>query len=334
MNVAPGLFLAICLKAVTSSGEAVSVSNYCGLYCVKAVAALNGIRIEMDQLIRPEHFERGMTTSGQLVDCLRLTGIDSTARTGLTMSRLLQSERPMILHVRTGGYRAKFRHWVTYLGKTKSGAIRIFDPPMSTIELHPSELQAIWDGSGVVLSPTSAGNSWSIPFPEFGITVLFILACQWFLRKRHPVFSIAISGLIGIAVYSSICPWAIRHDRQQAVRRVQSFYYPLIVPEVGLERIRQVHSDDSAVIVDARPFSSFVRGHIPGAINLPINTSWGVRRQFVEAIDRSKAVIVYCQSDRCPWADTIASDFKIAGHRDVTIYRGGMNDWNEASEHD
>ena len=50
----------------------------------------------------------------------------------------------------------------------------------------------------------------------------------------------------------------------------------------------------NVVLVDVRPADEYRQGHIPGAINIPLNDI----RQASAALDPTKEYIVYCQTGR------------------------------------
>ena len=47
----------------------------------------------------------------------------------------------------------------------------------------------------------------------------------------------------------------------------------------------------------------------------------------IASIDKSKDLVVYCQSSRCRWADSIANQIAFRTGKRVEIYRGGVEEW-------
>ena len=60
--------------------------------------------------------------------------------------------------------------------------------------------------------------------------------------------------------------------------------------------------DPTALLVDARVRADFEYAHIDKAISLPMSTSFHEFRKFTESVDRSRPIVVYCQSVNCQWA--------------------------------
>ena len=72
----------------------------------------------------------------------------------------------------------------------------------------------------------------------------------------------------------------------------------------------------------------FQSGHLPGAINLPLEG-------FAEAAQRAlpnKAadVVVYCASSTCQNSDIAARKLQSLGYSNVRLFRGGKAAWKDA----
>lgn len=59
----------------------------------------------------------------------------------------------------------------------------------------------------------------------------------------------------------------------------------------GLEQVFNEYSEYT--IIDVRTFPEYNGGHIEGAINIPVD---GINSDTIKNIDKSDAIIVYCQS--------------------------------------
>lgn len=67
---------------------------------------------------------------------------------------------------------------------------------------------------------------------------------------------------------------------------------PTAVKRVGIEEYEKLRTNANAVVLDVRSAAEFEKGHIPGAINIDINST-----KFPEAIgalDKSKTYLVNC----------------------------------------
>jgi rhodanese-related sulfurtransferase len=59
---------------------------------------------------------------------------------------------------------------------------------------------------------------------------------------------------------------------------------------IGIERLREL-IEEGAQLVEVLPEQEFEEEHLPGAINLPLKK---LNRESVGALDRGRAVVVYC----------------------------------------
>ena len=63
-----------------------------------------------------------------------------------------------------------------------------------------------------------------------------------------------------------------------------------MVEQITYPRLREL-LDAGAQLVEVLPEEEFVEEHLPGAINLPLKQ---LDAESVAALDRAKAVVVYC----------------------------------------
>jgi rhodanese-related sulfurtransferase len=82
------------------------------------------------------------------------------------------------------------------------------------------------------------------------------------------------------------------------------------------------------VILEALPENHYLKGHLPGALNLPHDH---VReRAPALAPDRSAAIVTYCASATCRNSHIAAETLRGMGYTDVSVYAEGKQDWIEA----
>lgn len=80
-----------------------------------------------------------------------------------------------------------------------------------------------------------------------------------------------------------------------------------------------------AVFVDARSAVHFRRGHIPGAINIPINRI--VMHLKDLPTDKETPLITYCGSITCPNAYQLMNVLLGHGYQDVRFFPSGFRGW-------
>jgi rhodanese-related sulfurtransferase len=103
-------------------------------------------------------------------------------------------------------------------------------------------------------------------------------------------------------------------------------------PEAGpakitLDQLRQHVDEKSAVIVDARKPEQYQTGHIPGAINLPATQPERPLPAQLQERAKFQPVIVYCQSETCPYAERVAERLQQEGVTPVQVFEGGWQKW-------
>jgi rhodanese-related sulfurtransferase len=87
-------------------------------------------------------------------------------------------------------------------------------------------------------------------------------------------------------------------------------------------------SGGDVAVVEALGRSYFDDGHIPGARNLPHDSS----DVTIAAVlpDRSRTVVVYCSNLACQNSTILSRRLEQLGYTDVREYDAGKQDWIEA----
>jgi rhodanese-related sulfurtransferase len=94
--------------------------------------------------------------------------------------------------------------------------------------------------------------------------------------------------------------------------------------EVG-ELQRRLAAGDAVVLVDVRQSEEFTAppGHLPGAINVPLAD---LPSQTEDLAARRQPSVVVCKTDRR--SARAATELRAAGLSDVTVLRGGTDEWH------
>ena len=93
---------------------------------------------------------------------------------------------------------------------------------------------------------------------------------------------------------------------------------------LGTLQATRMINDQNAVIVDVRPNTEFVAGHLPNAKNIP---SDDIPKRLGE-LPAGKPVIVVCGSGNR--AGKAAAALRAAGRQDVFCLEGGVAGWQQA----
>ncbi|KAG7906175.1 hypothetical protein KL906_004628 [Ogataea polymorpha] len=109
-------------------------------------------------------------------------------------------------------------------------------------------------------------------------------------------------------------------------------------PVVDFSKVKELveKKDPDNVIVDVREPEEYAKGHIPGAVNIPVNSSPGALGlspdEFEQTFgfpkpDPSKTLLFYCLAGvRSSMAEELASTF---GYGKRLNYVGSFSDWTE-----
>jgi rhodanese-related sulfurtransferase len=81
------------------------------------------------------------------------------------------------------------------------------------------------------------------------------------------------------------------------------------------------------VLAEALDAPYFVKGHLPGAINMPLSQIGEVAAKSLP--DTSALVVVYCASSTCKNSDIAARKLEAMGYANVRVFGGGKADWTD-----
>lgn len=92
------------------------------------------------------------------------------------------------------------------------------------------------------------------------------------------------------------------------------------------ELVHKMHSGDPMVLVDVLTHEHFLRVHLPGAINIPVNL---LRDLAPLVLGKHDQIILYCANFQCHASPTAAKILMQLGYTDVLDFTGGILDWEE-----
>lgn len=90
------------------------------------------------------------------------------------------------------------------------------------------------------------------------------------------------------------------------------------------ELLKRARSKD-VVILDARPASEYVAGHIPGAISVPVDDL----QQRLRQLTKGKEYVAYCRGPYCVYADRAVKLLRTNGRRARRLLEG-FPEWRAA----
>ena len=312
---------------------------YCGMYCAYIILKNYDVPVDFEKFLDPKYISSwDGSTLEQLKLLLEDHGMHTQALESLSISSLRACRYPAILHVRVPTPGAPYAHWILFLGVEGDHAW-IIDPPREKQRLPLAELLAIWDGVALIASKEPFS---SLPLRLWTYTeqsLLFILilcvimmAYGWLPHTWWRTPLVITTSLVAITlVYHLGYEHSMLRNRA-AVATVQGNHFFPDIPTIGWEELQEFLHDENTVLIDARLACDYQLGHIPQAINLPINAGLVERRETLASLRPSQPVIVYCQSEQCRWGEVIAVDLHFRGFRRVYVYRGGYAEWQQRQQ--
>lgn len=341
------------LVPVPGAEAASSGRNYplCGLYCIYSIAKLEGREVDFRNLVKPEYLG---SSKGSSLDELKQAAEDLGFST-LSLSRLTPDDlggftSPAILHVKSGYDQKEYNHFMLYLG-IKNGRAEILNPPSELTRMPLADLAPLWDGNTLVVSSealtiqnvTAASRKRLVSYA--GLAVLGVASVHGFKRlisrslSRPLRLGLSVGQAAGLVLISVFFGLLVHYlygggyfAQPSAVAGIQQAYAGSFIPKVSPSKMRTIVTRNHAVIVDSRLQRDYEAGHIENAVSLPVNCSDAAYQQVVSGLSKDRAIVLYCQSAGCPFAERIALRLKEDGFTNLTILEGGWMEWQKMQE--
>lgn len=98
---------------------------------------------------------------------------------------------------------------------------------------------------------------------------------------------------------------------------------------IELEAVYAAFQNNSAILFDARSPEEYAKGHIAGAVNLPVHAFMD-SLTYLETLGMDTHIITYCDGEDCNASIDLAADIKMMGFSQVNFFFGGSLEWEEA----
>lgn len=321
---------------------------YCGLYCLYTIMVLADVNTDFRQLVKPEYL--GSKKGSSLTELKKASldnGLYAQVVMNLTMQELKASRYPIILHVKKDNARKEYDHYKLFLG-SKDDKAAIFDPPSPMGLLSFYELVPQWDGTGLIVStePIELGVVFASARKRFmiwsAIAVGFILVLRWVKMRWlkgagelawHKVLGLSVvqggafvvlALVVGMSYHFVTDAGFLAHaDATSSIQQANAVNF---IPKVSKEKVGKLLGGD-AVFIDARMARDYEAGHLEGSISIPVNAEDEHRREAMAGVTKDAEIVIYCQSSGCPYAGKVAAKLKTDGFSNISIFKGGWNEW-------
>ena len=106
--------------------------------------------------------------------------------------------------------------------------------------------------------------------------------------------------------------------------------FPGRQPDIdNINMAKLIHDSGNAVFVDARSKDSFAKGHIKGAVSLPVEEFSSLIDSFFNLYPVDKHLIIYCSQRLCEENRRLAQMLLEFGFKSVSIMTDGFPVWEE-----
>lgn len=94
------------------------------------------------------------------------------------------------------------------------------------------------------------------------------------------------------------------------------------------DELKQMIDDNAPIVIlDVLPEESFLKHHLPGAINIPLHSEHFEEMAERLISDKSATVIVYCKDHECQASPKACSRLAQMGYKNVSDYENGLAEW-------
>lgn len=92
----------------------------------------------------------------------------------------------------------------------------------------------------------------------------------------------------------------------------------------------KIHQHARFILVEALPAQYYDAGHLPGAINLPLDA---IENRSGDVLpDKDTEVVVYCSGPTCQNSHVAQRKLATMGYSNVRVFSGGKAEWSQAGE--
>ena len=142
---------------------------------------------------------------------------------------------------------------------------------------------------------------------------------------REVAAIVILSSILGLAVHFSLVRRFVRGEFKQGFLEPEEFPG---IRFIALQETEDLFGRGQAVFVDSRSWAEFKAGHIPGALNIPLEESQRGLSSKLLPYPPERTLVVYCQGGACQASIALAKLIHGLGFRDIRIFAGGWTEWN------
>ena len=149
---------------------------------------------------------------------------------------------------------------------------------------------------------------------------------RFLLIVKESTFIIVIASIIGVFINIQLIKKYVNYEFKSGFI---SFEGNLLPPEISIYEAEELFQKGETLFIDARPQGEFKKGHILGAINIPVNSINSPEDLKNIKIPKDKLLITYCEGGDCKSSYYLAYYLQKAGYEKVKVLSGGWPAWFE-----
>lgn len=321
---------------------------HCGLYCLYSILKLSGQDVDFRDLVKPEYYGRLLGSSlAELNQGAKHYGLYAGVVSRLSTRALRDCPYWAILHVRRSPEAKEYDHYQLFLG-TEDGKAKLFNPPEGVKLVPFSDLAPLWDGYALFVSPRpfnvdaifTADRQRLLLYAVIGCLILVAahlgrrvwVAIAGNLSRRWTLGLTA--GQAGLLALAAVFCGGFYHFADDegllanagATASFQKAYQGGFIPRISHQKARELLGTGT-VFIDARLAADYERGHLDGAISVPVDANDALRQKRTSALPRNSRVVLYCQSAGCKFAERVGVKLLDEGFTNLAIFKGGWMEW-------
>jgi len=149
------------------------------------------------------------------------------------------------------------------------------------------------------------------------------------VKRRLRVALVVLGVVLGVACIA--VPFTLRNRQKGALAEHASAWQPpagsvTAARRLSVEDVMALQAAGVALVVDVRIERSFRAGHIPGALNVPLDQI-DARGPDILRAAAGRAIVTYCSCLHEHTSAVAAQALAAAGARDVSALLGGYPAW-------
>lgn len=102
------------------------------------------------------------------------------------------------------------------------------------------------------------------------------------------------------------------------------------IPRLSIKEVKALLKNKTAMCIDARSDSDYRKGHIQGAISVPVGNFDESLSKHVEFFSINQSIVVYCGGEGCDLSEMLARKLIALGIDRVSIFSEGWSAWEKA----